>query len=230
MGRTGGRYYNSTDQPISQPLSEIAGQTGRIYLTARIADLILGAQKPPGSQTYRLTREDLKTCPNYRFYCPLSRSLTEGFPQAQFVRSASLYRGDRPKRWPAEKFGYSSLILAAFLSSGFSTGQTIIECPDTPITSDGKYRYIGAGCAREIADMVALGRPVCLIEVDDPPITYRVTDRFAVIPVLWPNRQCLAVVGEDQDAVPFSPDCSDVEAALDGLFKGRSPSTRSGLA
>jgi hypothetical protein len=222
--------HNTTNQSISQLLSVIAGHGGRIYLTARITDLISGTPNPPRSQTYWLPKEAMKTCPNYRFYCQLWRSLTESFPEVKFARSASLYRGDWPTRWPVEKSRYSSLILVAFPSWGFSTGQTIIEYPDTPITTpDGKYRYIGAGCAREIADMVALGQPVCLIEVDDPPITYRVTDRFAVIPVLRPNRQCLAVVGEDQDAVPFSPGCSDVEAALDSLFKGRLPWAASGL-
>ena len=129
----------------------------RSYLTARMADLTLGTPQRGrwAVQPYRLTREELKTCPNYRFYCRLWRALSEQFSAVKFTRSAShYYRGDWPKRWQAEKSGYSSLILVAFLSTPFSSGQTIIEYHDTPMMSDGKYRYIGAGCAREIADMV----------------------------------------------------------------------------
>jgi hypothetical protein len=42
---------NSTAQSIPQPLSVIAGQAGRVYLTARMADLKFGASKPPGLRT-----------------------------------------------------------------------------------------------------------------------------------------------------------------------------------
>jgi hypothetical protein len=66
-------------------LSTAVSQGVRSYVTARMADLILGAPKPPGSQTYRLTREELKTCPNYRFYCRLWRSLAERFPEVEFI-------------------------------------------------------------------------------------------------------------------------------------------------
>jgi len=41
----------------------------RSYLTARMADLTLGTPQRGrwAVQPYRLTREELKTCPNYRF-------------------------------------------------------------------------------------------------------------------------------------------------------------------
>jgi hypothetical protein len=44
-----------------------------------------------------LTREELKTCPNYWLYCRL-RYLAKNFAEVEFGRSANLYRGDWPTR------------------------------------------------------------------------------------------------------------------------------------
>jgi hypothetical protein len=197
-------------------LSPIIGQGDRVYVTARLKDLIAGAKKPPASRPDVLTREELKSCPNYLFYCRFCRSLTEAFPEVQFVRSAGLYRGasDWLKRWPTEKFGYQSLILITFPSLPYSTGQTVVLGPDDPCPD--KFRYAGAGVLREVADIVALGKPVCLIEADDNA-TYRVVDRFSLSPVLRPTKNTTAIVRTDPNAPPYAPDCSAVEAALDHL-------------
>jgi hypothetical protein len=197
-------------------LSTAVSQGGRSYLTARLKDLIVGALRPPASRPDTLTREELRSCPNYLFYCRTWRSLTEAIPEVQFVRSAGLYRGASNwlKRWPTEKFGYQSLILITFPSLPYSTGATIILGPADPFPD--KFRYVGAGVVREVADMVALGRPVCLIEADDNA-RYRVVDRFSLSPVLQPTKNTTAIVRMDPNAPPYAPDCSAVEAALEHL-------------
>jgi hypothetical protein len=208
------------DHPDMNILSPVIGQGDRVYMTARLKDLIAGAKKPPASRPSVLTQEELRSSPNYLFYCRFWRSLTEAFPEAQFVRSVGLYRGasDWLKRWPAEKSGYSGLILITFPSWPGSTGETIIEylrCPG--IDLGGRYRYVAAGVAREVADIVRLGRPICLIEADDSAVAYRIVDRFILTPVLRPTKSCTAIVGQDPDASPYTPDCNAVEAALEHL-------------
>jgi hypothetical protein len=197
-------------------LSPVIGQGDRVYVTARLKDLIAGAKKPPASRPDVLTVQELRSCPNYIFYCRTRRSLTGAFPQVQFVRSVGLYRGasDWLKRWPTEKFRYQSLILITFPSLPYSTGETIILGPDDPFPDD--FRYVGAGVLREVADMVALNRPVCLIEADDNA-TYRVVDRFSLSPVLQPTKNTTAIVRVDPNAPPYAPDCSAVQAALEHL-------------
>jgi hypothetical protein len=196
------------------PLSSMFDRGGTCYVTARIKDLIVGALRPPASRPDVLTGEQLRSCPNYIFYCRTWRSLTEVFPEVQFVRSVGLYRGasDWLKRWPTERFEYQSLILITFPSLPYSTGQTAILGPNDPFPD--KFHYVGAGVVREVADMVAMGKPVCVIETDCSAIAYRVVDRFALTPVLRPSKTCLAIVGEDPDASLYAPDCSAVEAAL----------------
>ena len=197
-------------------LSTAISQGGRSYLTARLKDLISGALRPPALRPDVLTREELKSCPNYLFYCRFCRSLTEAFPEVQFVRSAGLYRGasDWLKRWPTEKVRYQSLILITFPSLPYSTGQTVVLGPDDPCPD--KFRYAAAGVLREVADMVALGKPVCLIEADDNA-TYRVVDRFSLSPVLQPTKNTTAIVRMNPNAPPYAPDCSAVKAALEQL-------------
>jgi hypothetical protein len=200
-----------------ETLSTAVGQGGHSYLTARLMDLISGSLKPPASRSDVLSSQELRRCPNYLFYCRFWQFLTEAFPEVQFVRSAGLYRGasDWLKRWPTEKVRYQSLIPITFPSLSFSTGQTVILGPDD--TDTDKFRYVGAGVTREVVDMVALGRPVCLIEADDSAIEYRIIDRFTLMPVLRPTRNCAAIVREDPDASPYAPDCGAVDALIQYL-------------
>jgi hypothetical protein len=181
-------------------------------------DLIAGAKKPPALRPDVLTKTELQSCQNYLFYCRFWRLLTEAFPEVQFVRSANLYHGgsDRFRRWIVGKSKYSSLILITFPSSPYSTAQTVLEYPGFEVDYQ-QYRYIDTWVAREVADLAFGGKPVCLVEVDNPPIFYRIIDRFALIPVVMPAKHCTAIVIEDQNASPYAPDCSAVEAALERL-------------
>jgi hypothetical protein len=199
-------------------LSPLIGQGDRVYVTARWMDLITGVKKPPHLSCDVLKKEELRSRSNYLFYRRFSRLLTEAFPEVQFVRSADLYHGgnDRFRRWMVGKSKYSSLILITFPTSPYSTAQTILGHPGFEVDYQ-QYRYIDTWVAREVADLVFGGKPVCLVEVDNPPIIYRIIDRFALIPVVKPAKLCTAIVIEDQNASPYAPDCSEVEAALERL-------------
>jgi hypothetical protein len=200
-----------------ETLSAAISQGGCSYLTARWMDLITGVKKPPHLSDL-LKKEELRSHSNCLFYRRFWRFLTEAFPEVQFVGSADLYHGgsDRFRRWTVGKSKYSSLILITFPTSPYSTAQTVLGYPGFEVDYQ-QYRYIDTWVAREVADLVFGGKPVCLVEVDNPPIFYRIIDQFALIPVVKPTKHCTAIVREDPNALPYAPDCSAVEAALERI-------------